>query len=149
MKYHELSIRTFFIVTVLIFGSCSPVQRLNCLLENHPYLFERIKTDTIIVDRGKVLDTFFISQNETDTFYINSGIRIERYRDTIRLQFRERNCTTYIQKTEIQPTTKIIETKIRNQIKKERKEEMYKIGLQIALILLLIGLFRYLSSDKK
>ena len=131
-------------IAILCISSCSPVHRFNRLLECHPYLFYRVKSDTIIVDSGKSVDTVFIATSETDTFYINSGVRIERSRDTFRFYFRERNCTTYIQKTEIKPTTKVIERTIRKEISEERNKELFRLSLYVVLALLVTGLIRYL-----
>ena len=120
-------------IAVLFFSSCSPVHRFNRLVKRHPYLIDRIKSDTIIINSGKSIDTF----------YINSGIRIERSRDTFRFIYRERNCTTYIEKTEIRPTT-VIEREIRKEIKKDRNRELAIVSLYVFLVLLAIGLLRKL-----
>ena len=121
-------------IAILFFSSCSPVHRFNRLVKRHPYLIDRLKSDTIIINSGEV---------ETDTFYINSGIRIERSRDTFRFIYRERNCTTYIEKTEIRPTT-VIEREIRKEIKRDRNRELAIVSLYVFLVLLAIGLLRKL-----
>jgi hypothetical protein len=130
-------------IAVLFFSSCSPVHRFNRLVKRHPYLIDRIKSDTVIINSGKSIDTFFVSEVETDTFYINSGIRIERSRDTFRFIYRERNCTTYIERTEIRPTT-VIEREIRKEIKRDRNRELAIVSLYVFLVLLAIGLLRKL-----
>jgi hypothetical protein len=91
----------------------------------------------------KALIRSLFSEVETDTFYINSGIRIERSRDTFRFIYRERNCTTYIEKTEIRPTT-VIEREIRKEIKRDRNRELAIVSLYVFLVLLAIGLLRKL-----
>jgi hypothetical protein len=124
-------------------GSCSPLYRFNRLVERHPYLLESVKSDTIHIREGKVVDTFFTFKSETDSFYINSGIRIERYRDTLRVYFRERNCTTYIEKTEIRPS-KVTETTIRKEIEREGNKGLIQLSLYVLLSLLIVGLLRTL-----
>ena len=126
---------------VLFFCSCSPVHRFNRLVERHPYLIDRLKSDTIVINSGKSIDTFFVFETETDTFYINSGIRIERSRDTFRFVYRERNCTTYIERTEIRPT-KVIEREIRKEIKRDRNREVAIMSLYVFLALIAVGLLR-------
>jgi hypothetical protein len=130
-------------IAIVGINACSPVYRFNRLVKRHPYLIDRIKSDTIIINSGKSIDTFFVSEVETDTFYINSGIRIERSRDTFRFIYRERNCTTYIEKTEIRPTT-VIEREIRKEIKRDRNRELAIVSLYVFLVLLAIGLLRKL-----
>ena len=126
---------------VLFFCSCSPIHRFNRLVERHPYLIDRLKSDTVIINSGKSIDTFFVFETETDTFYINSGIRIERSRDTFRFVYRERNCTTYIERTEIRPT-KVIEREIRKEIKRDRNREVAIMSLYVFLALIAVGLLR-------
>jgi len=130
-------------IAILFFGSCSPVHRFNRLVKRHPYLIDRLKSDTIIINSGKSIDTFLVLKTEFDTFYVNSGIRVERSRDTFRFVYRERNCTTYIQKTEVKPTT-IIEREIRKEIKQERNRELIILSLYVLLALLIVGLLRKL-----
>lgn len=141
---HGRIFRHILWIACFCFSSCSPIHQLNCLLEHHPHLFDRFKSDTIFIDSGKSIDTFFITTSETDTFYINSGIRIERSRDTFRFVYRERNCTTYIEKTEIRPTTKVIEREIRKEVNKERNKEIFRLSLYVLLALLVTGLIRYI-----
>ena len=104
--------------------SCTPISRFNRLVSKHPYLHDKQVFDTIHIRDGKRLDTSFIWNEGKDTVIIN-GIRIERFRDTFRLYYRERNCTTHIHETKIQPskaTQKII------------REETTNFPLLIALI---------------
>ena len=132
------------VVLLGLISSCDPVHRFNRLLEQHPYLIDSIENSEVVVDSGKVVDTAFITQIEVDTFYIN-GIRIERIRDTFRVVYRERNCTTQINKTEIKPT-KVVEREIRKEIQKEQKRNglMYLLYGLIGVIILslLIKLFK-------
>ena len=139
---------TKFISCIVIFTvySCSPIYRFNRLVKCHPYLLDRIESDTVIVDSGKSIDTFFISKTEFDTFYFDRGVRIDRFRDTFRIYYRERNCTTFIEKTEIRPTTKIVERQIRQEIESDRNKEMVRLSLYVILGLFLIGAIRYIFS---
>lgn len=96
--------------------SCTPIYRFNRLVSKHPYLLDKQVFDTIHIRDGKRLDTSFVWQEGKDTVII-SGIRIERFRDTFRLYYRERNCTTNIHETKIQPsktTQKIIREETTN-----------------------------------
>lgn len=141
MTKYGNTIKIIIWAAVLFFCSCSPVYRFNRLVKRHPYLIDRLKSDTIVVDSGKSIDTFFVFETETDTFYINSGIRIERSRDTFRFVYRERNCTTYIERTEIRPTT-VIEREIRKEIKRDRNREVAIMSLYVFLALIAVGLLR-------
>lgn len=60
------------------------------------------KIDTLVVSQGRVVDSFFVFQKVRDTFKTD---RFTIYRDSnfFRYYFRERNCTTYLSKTIIQP----------------------------------------------
>jgi len=136
-------IKYTMVTAILLVSSCTPIHRFNRLVKCHPYLLDRLESDTIIVDSGKSTDTFFVAKTEIDTFYIDGGVRIERFRDTFRVYYRERNCTTYISKTEIKPT-QIIEREIRKEIKKEQNISIIKLSLVLLVILFIIGLFRKL-----
>ena len=65
-------------------------------------IMEVHKTDTLIISQGRVVDSFFVLQKIRDTFKTD---RFTIYRDSdhFRYYFRERNCTTYLSKTIIQP----------------------------------------------
>ena len=138
----------FYLVPIMVlFGlltSCDPIHRFNRLVECYPHLLDSVKHSEVIVDSGKVVDTAFVVQTKVDTFVVN-GIRIERVRDTFRIIYRERNCTTTVNKTEIRPT-KVIEREIRKEIQKEQKRKgiMYALYLALAIIFvsLLIKLFK-------
>jgi hypothetical protein len=96
--------------------SCTPIYRFNRLVSKHPYLLDKQIFDTIYIRNGERLDTSFIWQEGKDTVYIN-GIRLQRFRDTFRIYYTERNCTTNFHKTEIKPskaTEKIIREETTN-----------------------------------
>jgi len=138
----------FYLIPIMVLlgllVSCNPIHRFNRLVECYPYLLDSVKHSEVIVDSGKVVDTAFIVQTQVDTFVVN-GIRVERIRDTFRIIYRERNCTTTVNKTEVRPT-KVIEREIRKEIQKEQKRKgiMYALYLALAIIFvsLLIKLFK-------
>jgi predicted nucleic acid-binding Zn ribbon protein len=138
----------FYLIPIMVLlgllVSCNPIHRFNRLVECYPYLLDSVKHSEVIVDSGKVVDTAFIVQTQVDTFVVN-GVRIERIRDTFRIIYRERNCTTTVNKTEVRPT-KVIEREIRQEIQKEQKRKgiMYALYLALAIIFvsLLIKLFK-------
>jgi predicted nucleic acid-binding Zn ribbon protein len=138
----------FYLIPIMVLlgllVSCNPIHRFNRLVECYPYLLDSVKHSEVIVDSGKVVDTAFIVQTQVDTFVVN-GVRIERIRDTFRIIYRERNCTTTVNKTEVRPT-KVIEREIRKEIQKEQKRKgiMYALYLALAIIFvsLLIKLFK-------
>jgi len=138
----------FYLIPIMVLlgllVSCNPIHRFNRLVECYPYLLDSVKHSEVIVDSGKVVDTAFVIQTQVDTFVVN-GIRVERIRDTFRIIYRERNCTTTVNKTEVRPT-KVIEREIRQEIQKEQKRKgiMYALYLALAIIFvsLLIKLFK-------
>ena len=138
----------FYLIPIMVLlgllVSCNPIHRFNRLVECYPYLLDSVKHSEVIVDSGKVVDTAFVIQTQIDTFIVD-GVRIERIRDTFRIIYRERNCTTTVNKTEVRPT-KVIEREIRQEIQKEQKRKgiMYALYLALAIIFvsLLIKLFK-------
>ena len=94
------------------------------------------KIDTLVIDPGKMVDSVFIFQKSRDTFKTD---RFTIYRDSnhFRYYFRERNCTTYLSKTIIQPE------RIREIQAKERKRPIYEILNNLALLLSLFVILLY------
>jgi len=94
------------------------------------------KIDTVLIDQGKMVDSVFIFQKSRDTFKTD---RFTIYRDSnhFRYYFRERNCTTYLSKTIIQPE------RIREIQAKERKRPIYEILNNLALLLSLFVILLY------
>ncbi len=94
------------------------------------------KIDTILIDQGKMVDSVFIFEKTRDTFKTD---RLTIYRDSnhFRYYFRERNCTTYLSKTIIQPE------RIREIQAKERKRPIYEILNNLALLLSLFVILLY------
>jgi len=90
-------------IFICFISACTPIYRFNRLVSKHPYLLDKQVFDTIHIRNGERLDTSFIWQEGKDTIFIN-GIRLQRFRDTFRIYYKERNCTTNIHKTEIKPS---------------------------------------------
>ncbi len=143
MKYGKCYLLPILVIVGLL-TSCDPIHRFNSLVERNPYLLDSVKHSEVLVDSGKIVDTAFVIQTQVDTFVID-GVRIERVRDTFRIIYRERNCTTTVNKTEVRPT-KVIEREIRKEIQKEQKRKGIMYALYIALgiifVSLLIKLFK-------
>ena len=94
------------------------------------------KIDTLVIDQGKMVDSVFIFEKTRDTFKTD---RLTIYRDSnhFRYFYRERNCTTYLSKTIIQPE------RIREIQAKERKRPIYEILNNLALLLSLFVILLY------
>lgn len=129
------------IVTILIHSSCSPVDRFVRLTTKYPFLLESIQHDTVVIRPSVLKDTQIIWKNQIDTL-IFSETKIERRNDTFRFYFRERPCTTYINKTEIKPS-KYVEKVIEKGQKRSFLEVTQNYILLVLLLLsLLVILFR-------
>lgn len=108
LKNHDTTKFSIWRIIILYFfvhllNACTPIYRFNRLVSKHPYLLDKQVFDTIYIRNGERLDTSFIWQEGKDTIFIN-GIRLQRFRDTFRIYYKERNCTTNIHKTEIKPS---------------------------------------------
>lgn len=75
--------KLFILILLVLLASCTPQQRLNRLLGNHPYLAKQITKDTILTTYendtlylpDRTIDTFF--SFKTDTFtVVDSGVNI-------------------------------------------------------------------------
>lgn len=134
-------IRNLLGIIIFAFVGCTPVERFNRLVEKHPYLIEKFKKDTVYISKGKVHDTVLVIKETNDTFYFGEN-RIERFNDTLRFYFRERNCTTYVNKTIYKPSTYVKE-----ESEKKQKGAIHKVIenyvlLGLLSLSLLILLFR-------
>lgn len=124
------------IITYSLFGafflltSCSPYNRLRCLLESHPNLIDCFSVHKVQVEKIERTDTQIIWSKERDTI-IFRDVRLERFRDTIRFFQKERNCTTFISKTELRPTKYIYE-------KEPQKKGFFGSLLSLGWILVII-----------
>jgi hypothetical protein len=119
---------------LLLLNACDPISRYNRLVNNYPYLVNRQVFDTIHIRDGKTLDTTFIWDKSRDTIVID-GVKLARFRDTFRIYYRERNCTTNLHTTEIRPSK---ETQIYKEGKGLRLVE--KLAIALLFVLLLISL---------
>lgn len=136
--------RTIFILfsTIFIF-SCSPTYRFSRLVHKYPFLLETLETDSVVIRDTMEQDTQFFWNTETDTIYFNN-VRVERFRDTFRFYYREKPCTTYINKTEIKPS-KVVEKYIEEKTSKKGfawaflqiKEWLWLIIIGLLIILLI------------
>jgi len=116
---------------LLLLTACDPVSRYNRLVNNYPYLVNRQIFDTIHIRDGKVVDTTFFWSEGRDTIFIN-GIRVERFRDTFKFYYKERNCTTNLHTTEIRPSK---ETQIVKRGAWLTLREFVCIGLLLSLLI--------------
>lgn len=125
-------------ICIILLIGCSPVSRFHRLVTKYPYLLDSFRKTEVVIREGVHVDTLLVLQNSHDTFYFPQAT-IERRNDTFRFYFRERNCTTYIENTQIIPS-KVIE-KYYNQKTKEKSKswiERYWYFLVIVLLSLLI-----------
>ena len=123
---------SILLVTLLLFISTG--------CGNFSRIVEIYKTDTIKIAAGLVRDTTFIFEKSSDTIRTEYST-IYRTGDTLRLHYIERPCTTYISKTEIQPTRHTKETR-------QERPFYQKLNIfdKLILILILGGIFVILLS---
>lgn len=123
------------IAIVLIHNGCSPVDRFVRLTTKYPFLLESVQRDTVVIRTPILKDTQFVWKKQIDTF-IFSETKIERRNDTFRFYFRERPCTTYVNKTEIKPSKYVEKV-----IEKRQERAFFKaIEDYILLVLLFLSL---------
>ena len=119
-----------FTFIIAIFGticwSCSPQQRFVKLVSKHPYLLDPYTETEISYREGSLVDTILVLQDKNDTIYFSQNF-IERRNDTFRIYFKERNCTTQINKTEIRPS-KTIEKYFSDKEKSENAWRFFKVN---------------------
>ena len=120
------------IAIVIVHYSCSPVDRFIRLTTKYPFLLESVQHDTVVIRNPVLKDTQIIWEKQIDTF-VFSETKIERRNDTLKFYFRERPCTTYINKTEIKPS-KYVEKVIKNE--SDEKERYYLYGFIILLVII-------------
>jgi len=129
------------IAIVLIHNGCSPVYRFIRLTTKYPFLLESLQHDTVIIRTPLLKDTQIVWKKQIDTL-IFSETTIERRNDTFKFYFRERPCTTYVNKTEIRPS-KYVEKVIQERQKRAFFETIEDYVLLVLLLLsLLVILFR-------
>lgn len=120
------------IAIVIVHYGCSPVDRFIRLTTKYPFLLESVQHDTVVIRNPILKDTQIIWEKQIDTF-VFSETKIERRNDTLKFYFRERPCTTYINKTEIKPS-KYVEKVIKNE--SDEKERYYLYGFIILLVII-------------
>jgi len=120
------------IALVLCITSCSPSSRLLRILKNNPYIYENFRRDSIQIRNVRTTDSVFFFQKERDTIRFENAT-IYRESDTLRLVQSCPPCTTYLSKTILQPTQKIIKEK---SVKRSLREK-----LEDALLALICGFF--------
>lgn len=129
------------IAIVLIHNGCSPVDRFIRLTTKYPFLLESVQHDTVVIRTPVLKDTQIVWKKQIDTF-VFSETKIERRNDTLKFYFRERPCTTYVNKTEIKPS-KYVEKVIEKRQERSFRELGRDIFAFIIIVLsLLVILFR-------
>jgi hypothetical protein len=123
-------------VCIIIFTSCSPHDRFYRLVTKYPYLLDSSRQDKIVIRNSVVVDTQVVWKNKTDTLIFREA-KIERRNDTFRFYFRERPCTTFIEKTQIVPS-KIIERHYQEKLSKTQAWEFFKLNYHWLLIILFL-----------
>ena len=121
----------------ICFSACSPQYRLSRLLENNPNLYEVFRHDSVLVRNELHTDSLFFFKSEKDTIVFNNAT-IFRHLDTIRLVQSCPPCTTYLSKTILQPTQKIIKEKGYKRSLREKLEDSIfplLIGLLLGFII--------------
>ena len=136
MKYGTF--RNFCILTMGIYlSACSPQSRLLRLLKNNPHLYETFRYDSVYVRNVNSTDSVFFFTKEKDTITFNNAT-IYREFDTLRLVQSCPPCTTYVSKTILQPTQKVIKEKGYKRSLREKLEDSIfpiLIGLLLGFII--------------
>jgi len=138
MKGNHGTYRTYCILFVAIcFVSCSPQFRLSRLLKNNPHLYEIFRHDSVYVRDVNSTDSVFFFTKEKDTITFNYAT-IYREFDTLRLVQSCPPCTTYVSKTILQPTQKLLkETRYKRSLREKLEDSIFPIiiGLLLGLII--------------
>ena len=133
------TIRIFCICIVGIYlNSCSPQYRLQRLLENHQYLYENFRYDSIRIQNAVVQDSLFFFTKEKDTLYFNNAT-IYRNADTLRLVQSCPPCTTTITKQILQPTKEYFKEKRYERSLREKLEDAvfpFVIGMLVCALII-------------
>ncbi len=135
---HEYKIFITILSVIFLLG-CSPAYRYNRLLEKFPYLQDTIQQTEIVVRDSIHQDTQIVWNTKIDTLVL-SQVKIERRNDTFRIITRERPCTTYVNKTIVQPSKtveKYIEEKGRKGAIYEIKKYLWIIIIGLLIVLLI------------
>ena len=140
-KWRVMNYATFRIYCLCLvgvcFSACSPQSTLSRLLKNHPYLYENFRHDSIRIENVLVQDSVFFFTKEKDTITFNNAT-IYREFDTLRLIQSCPPCTTYVSKTILQPTQKLLkETRYKRSLREKLEDSIFPIiiGLLLGLII--------------
>lgn len=138
-------IRTFSIcVCIILCTSCSPAARFHRLVTKYPYLLDSSRQDKIVVRNSVSVDTQIVWQNKIDTLVFRETT-IERRNDTFRIYYRERPCTTFIQRTEVRPS-KVIERYFNE--KDEKQQAWAFLKMNYIWLIVIIALTSLLLTRK-
>ena len=102
-----------------------------------PYLYENFRHDSIRIENVLVQDSVFFFTKEKDTITFNNAT-IYREFDTLRLVQSCPPCTTYVSKTILQPTQKLLkETRYKRSLREKLEDSIFPIiiGLLLGLII--------------
>lgn len=121
----------------LYLSSCSPEYRLSRLLKNNPYLYEIYTHDSVRVQTFNTTDSVFFFNKQNDTIRFENAT-IYRNSDTIRIRQSCPPCTTYVSKTILQPTQKLLkETRYKRSLREKLEDAIFPIliGLLLGFII--------------
>lgn len=100
------------------------------------------KIDTVLVNPGRVVDTVFVFTKTRDTLR-TEHLTIYRDSDRFRYFFRERSCTTRINRTVIQPE------RVRTLTPERRPGTLDKIAGALTALALALALLIILTRNKR
>ena len=130
--------RNFCILAMgICFSACSPQYRLSRLLKNNPHLYEIFRYDSVYIRDVNSTDSVFFFTKEKDTITFNNAT-IYREFDTLRLVQSCPPCTTYVSKTILQPTQKLLkETRYKRSLREKLEDSIFPIliGLLLGFII--------------
>ena len=132
----------YFLTVLLLCVSCGPSQQLARLHKRHPELFPKETIDSFFI-RVNHYDTFIDVRTSSDTFFsfdtfTQISTRTIRLRDTVLITYKSAPCTTFVQKTIVQPQI----------VKKPLKSRKNGIQNTLALIALILLLWTILTWTK-
>ena len=139
MKYLKLFL--FIASSLILFFACSPLQRVERILKNNPYLISHETVtvrDTVIIPEISY-DTIVLT-NPTDTIELIKErlyTRIIRYNDTLIVHSECFADTVYLER--IVPVEKIKVTQIPGRRESQQAGYIYALFLTLAIILYLLG----------
>lgn len=99
------------------------------------------KTDTVLVNPGRVIDSIFVFKKTRDTLR-TEHLTIYRDSDVYRYYFRERSCTTRINRTVFQPE------RVRTFTQERRPGTLDKITSVLTALALAVAVLIVLKRNK-